>query len=95
MKEKILTLVIGALIGAIITTGVFLIINKNNAASNNQMQNGRRHIQQRGNFNTDNMPQSDMPAPPDLPNGETPDQGNQPSGNMQNSNSPSNMKNNS
>ena len=54
MKEKILTLIIGALIGAIITTGVFLIINKNND-NTNQMQNGRTNMMRNGEFNPENM----------------------------------------
>ena len=33
MKEKIITLIIGMLIGAVITAGIFLLINKNNTKS--------------------------------------------------------------
>lgn len=39
MKEKILMLIIGILIGAVITAGCFLIFTKNNTNSNNQMGN--------------------------------------------------------
>lgn len=49
MKSKILTLIIGILIGAVITTGVFLIINNNNKSNNNGRQ-GRPDMSQMGNF---------------------------------------------
>lgn len=42
MKDKILYLIIGILIGAILTTGVFMIINKNNGRSSSNGQNFNR-----------------------------------------------------
>ena len=40
MKDKALTFMAGLLIGAILTTGVFMLINKNNAnTANNNRQN--------------------------------------------------------
>ena len=43
MKEKVLYLIIGVLLGAIVTTGVFMIINKNDSknAETNNFRNGR------------------------------------------------------
>ena len=40
MKKQILTLIIGILIGAIITTGVFLILKGNTDIPENPMQRG-------------------------------------------------------
>ncbi|MDR0978451.1 MAG: hypothetical protein LBL91_00660 [Lachnospiraceae bacterium] len=53
MKDKILYLIIGILIGAIITTGVFLVINNGN---NNASQNGINRSN-RGNFDPNNLPE--------------------------------------
>lgn len=39
MKEKVLTLIIGILIGAVITAGCFLIFGKNNASNQGKMGN--------------------------------------------------------
>lgn len=68
MKKQILTLVIGILIGAIITTGVFLILKGNTGAKGDRMNMGepptmdgnsiggpggpRENSQQGGNGNT-------------------------------------------
>ena len=35
MKDKIFTFIVGLLVGAIITTGIFLIINKNKSNDTN------------------------------------------------------------
>ena len=51
MKDKILYLIIGAITGAIITTGVFMIIDKN-SEDNNQPQRGTFR-----NFDPSNMPE--------------------------------------
>ena len=43
MKDKVLVFIAGLLVGAILTTGVFMIINKNNpkvSPNNRQGQNG-------------------------------------------------------
>jgi gas vesicle protein len=53
MKDKIIMLIIGILIGAVITAGCFLIF-KNNS---NQSDNGqRRNGQSMGNFTPGEMP---------------------------------------
>jgi len=44
MKDKILMLIVGILIGAIITTGIFLVINKNQ--KNQQQQDQQQRMQQ-------------------------------------------------
>ena len=41
MKDKILMLIVGILIGAIITTGVFLVVNKNQQNNQNNQQQQR------------------------------------------------------
>ncbi len=55
MKKTILTLIIGILIGAIITTGVFLIIDKNKTddtpeGKGEMMQGGERPNGEDGDF---------------------------------------------
>ena len=77
MKNKILTFIIGVLVGAIITTGVFLIIN--NSKSNNGMQGGPRGDMQQ------------MGTPPEKPDGDNGNgQGTPPSMPGENSNSTQN-----
>lgn len=57
MKEKILTFVIGLLTGAIISTGILLIINQNNTANNpDRMMIGGPRQQQMGDFAPEEMP---------------------------------------
>ena len=71
MKDKIIFLIIGILIGAIITTGGFLIYNK--SLSNNVSQpemmpmNGNDQMQPPSNNNM-----GEPPAKPDGENGEEP-----------------------
>ena len=48
MKDKILYLIIGILIGAMIATGVFMVINKN--SNNGPVRNFR-------NFDANNLPE--------------------------------------
>lgn len=62
MKKQIITFIIGALVGAIITTGVFLLIKGN---SNQGQMNGQRNIQMR-EFDGERpeMPDGEMPEPP-------------------------------
>jgi len=50
MKDKILFLIIGMLLGAMITTGVFMIINKNKTPSFPNQGNF-----QRGDFSPENL----------------------------------------
>jgi cell division protein FtsN len=70
MKSKILTLIIGILIGAIITTIGFLIYNKTAAQNSNQPEmmqmDGNGH---KGNPDGDN---GEAPTKPDGDNGEEP-----------------------
>jgi len=53
MKDKGLYFIIGLLVGAILTTGVFMLINKNNSNSNNNRSgnNGNGQI-----YNGDRQP---------------------------------------
>ena len=53
MKDKIIMLIIGVLIGAVITAGCFLIF-KNNSSQNSNDQ--RRNGQSMGNFTPGEMP---------------------------------------
>lgn len=66
MKDKILMLVIGILIGAIITAGVFLIVNKTNEGTTDV--NSGRGMQMQGDFDANNIPEdfdsSNMPTKP-------------------------------
>ena len=55
MKDKIFTLIIGILIGAIVTAGVFLIINRNSSNSAN-MQNMEPGMLQLEEFDPNTMP---------------------------------------
>jgi cell division protein FtsN len=71
MKSKILTLVIGILIGAIITTIGFLIYNKTVAKNSNQPE----MMQMDGNGQMGEKPDGDngeAPEKPDGDNGEEP-----------------------
>lgn len=71
MKDKILTFIIGLLVGAIITTTVFLIYNKTVANNSNQPEmmkmdgTGQMGGQQSGNM-------GEPPEKPDGDNGEEP-----------------------
>lgn len=51
MKKQILTLIIGILIGAIITTGVFLMIKSNEKNNMPDMSNRTFERRERGNRN--------------------------------------------
>ena len=53
MKDKIIMLIIGALIGAIITAGCFLIFKNNSAQTQGEQ---RRNGQSMGNFTPGEMP---------------------------------------
>jgi hypothetical protein len=71
MKSKILTLIIGILIGAIITTIGFLIYNKTVAQNSNQPE----MMQMDGNGqmgNPSNGNNGEAPTKPDGDDGETP-----------------------
>lgn len=66
MKDKILTFIIGALVGAIITTAGFLIYNKTLSNNSNQPEmmqmDGSGQMQQPSNGN--------MGEPPEKPSGD-------------------------
>ena len=71
MKNKIMFLIIGILIGAIITTGGFLIYNK--SLSNNEAQPEMMQMNENGQMgppSNENM--GEPPAKPDGENGEEP-----------------------
>ena len=66
MKDKIMFLIIGILIGAIITTGGFLIYNK--SLSNNVIQPEMMQMNENGQIG---LPSNDnMGEPPTKPDGE-------------------------
>lgn len=69
MKEKILTLVIGILIGAILATGGFLIYNKTNSKNNVNHRGERPQMMQNGNGDG-------MRTPPNMQNGSNQGNGN-------------------
>ena len=79
MKEKCITLVIGILIGAILTSGGFLIYNKTNSRNNvpNFTEKGQiRQMEenggkQKGQKNTSTQNEQ-MPEPLEKPDGEPP-----------------------
>ena len=64
MKEKILLFIIGLLVGAIISTGIFYVYTKNNSTEceteTKEMPNGERP----------EMPGGENGQPPEMPNGE-------------------------
>ena len=66
MKDKIMFLIIGVLIGAIITTGGFLIYNK--SLSNNMAQ--PEMMQTDGNGQMQPLSNDNMGEPPTKPDGE-------------------------
>ncbi len=88
MKDKIFTFLIGLLVGAIITSGVFLIINKNKSNDSNQENQTSTERQmpegmQGGPRGTGEEPpakpgensegEENMEEPPTLPDGENED----------------------
>ena len=76
MKEKVLMLIIGILIGAIITAGGFLIYLKTNETNNQTIPNGPMDMR---NFTPGERPEmdfenGDFPEPPELPDEENGDE---------------------
>lgn len=65
MKERVLTFIIGLLVGAIITTSGFLIYNK--VASNNATQ---PEMQMNGNGQMGGGQPGNMSEPPEKPSGD-------------------------
>lgn len=94
MKDKIFTFIIGLLVGAIITAGVFLVINKNKSNDSNQenqtsterqmpegMQGGQRGnkgVRPGSTEDSNSEMPEDMGEPPALPDGEELDENNRP-----------------
>ena len=74
MKDKIIFLVIGFLIGAIVATGAFYLYNKSN---NNIQMNGGQIPQ---------LPNGQSGEPPEKPNGENTEPPEKPSENTQENN---------
>lgn len=62
MKEKIMYLIVGALIGAIITAACFMAFNKND--SSNSMEGGPGQMQMEGNPPSGEKPEGEPPAKP-------------------------------
>ncbi len=83
MKEKILTFVIGALVGAIVATGVFLIINNNSPKGQKEMMGGRPEM---GKMQMDENFTPGEPPSGEMQNGEK-TQGGQKAGKNNNANS--------
>lgn len=54
MKKNILTLIIGILIGSIITTAVFLILKDNTSGKENRMNRGEKPFMDSGFQNREN-----------------------------------------
>lgn len=75
MKEKIITLIIGMLIGAVITASGFLIYQNANKNTNQTTDGGQMQMMERPDGNN---------APPEMSNGETPSE--KPSGSENDSN---------
>lgn len=50
MKKQILMLIIGILIGAVISTGVFLVLKRDDEKQMNKMDRGERPTTMDGNF---------------------------------------------
>ena len=80
MKDKILTLIIGVLIGAIITSLCFLVYEKSNSSKNSN-ENEAKGFEQRdnskkgfGDGEIPEMPEGGMPdgEVPEMPDGEIP-----------------------
>ena len=66
MKNKILTFIIGVLVGAIIATTGFLIYNKTVKTNSNQPE----MMQMDGNGQMMGQPSGDMEEPPEKPSGD-------------------------
>ena len=79
MKDKILTFIIGVLVGAIIASVGYYFYYKNN--QNTQMPSGTP-LQMMQDGNNSGMPNG---TPPELPNGEKPNSNNESSTNTQSS----------
>ena len=67
MKDKIMFLIIGILIGAIITTLAFLIYNKNILNNN---EKSPEMMQMNSNGQMGNPPSGNMQTPPEKPDGD-------------------------
>ena len=96
MKDKILTLIIGILIGAIIASAGFIIYSKTHNTSKGAESGTPPQMNQSENSNQNGgtppaLPNGETPSnnggtPPELPNGETPNANNNDSTSTQNNN---------
>ena len=96
MKDKILTLIIGILIGAIIASAGFVIYIKTNNTNKgpgsgtppqmNQSQDGNQNGGTPPTLPNGEMPNNNDGTPPELPNGETSNGNNNNSTSTQNNN---------
>ena len=84
MKSKILTFIIGVLVGAIIATAGFFIYNKVNRKNRMGANGERPGMMQRGDGET----------PPEKPNGEQENEQEKPSNTTQNQNDNTTSENN-
>ena len=73
MKDKIMYLIIGILIGAIIATICFYFYNKNNVSNMFNMYGNRPQMMQGGPHDRNSNQDFDGENPPEMPNGERPE----------------------
>ncbi len=73
MKDKILYLIIGILIGAIIATICFYFYNKNNVSNMPNMNGNRPQMMQGGPHDRTSNQDFDGETPPEIPTGERPE----------------------
>ena len=73
MKDKIMYLIIGILIGAIIATICFYFYNKNNISNMPTMDENRPQMMQGGPHDRNSNQDFDGKTPPEMPTGERPE----------------------
>ena len=92
MKDRILTFIIGLLVGAIITTGIFLIINKTSSPKGFNGMNGRPNQSQMGEFQPGDRQKQKVNNSSDSTNQNTTMTNTDEKSTKQNSNNTSNVK---
>lgn len=87
MKEKIIIFAIGLLVGAVLSTGAFLVFSKSSKCDmdRNRMEMRMNNRQSKQN-NQPNMPGNNMPNNPNGNNNQTNQQAETPNNNAQNNN---------
>lgn len=87
MKEKIIIFAIGLLVGAVLSTGAFLVFSKSSKCDmdRNRMEMRMDNRQSKQN-NQPNMPGNNMPNNPNGNNNQTNQQAETPNNNAQNNN---------